>query len=203
MSLTRPPIREAWRLDAVGRLISNPWIQWFERLVSLDIIDTVYPVGSIYISVSPTSPADLFHRGTWVAFGAGRTLVSLDSTDTDFDTVEEMRGAKTATPSAHTGTAVASHAAHTHSTPALSHGAITGATAAASAGTADAGADPANLTASSHTHDPGTLAVPQHAASVTGDPSETLSHSVTQPSAHSAMNVIQPSIVVYMWKRTA
>jgi len=179
------------------------WIQWLQRLVSFDIIDTVYPIGHIYISVSPTNPADLFKRGTWVAFGAGRTLVSLDATDTDFDTVEATRGAKTATPSAHTGTAVASHAAHTHSTPALSHGAITGATAAASAGSAGAGADPASLTADTHTHGPGTLAVPQHAAGTTGDPSETLSHSVTQPSDHAAISVVQPSITVYMWKRIA
>ena len=203
MSLTPPPIREPWLLDHVGRLRSMSWIQWFERLVSFDIIDTVYPVGYIYISVSPTSPADLFKRGTWVVFGAGRTLVSLDATDTDFDTVEETRGAKTATPSAHAGTAVASHAAHTHSTPALSHGAITGATAAASAGSGSSGADPSTLTVAAHTHAPGTLAVPQHAAGTTGDPSATLSHSVTQPSNHAAMSVLQPVIVVYMWKRTA
>lgn len=37
----------------------------------------------------------------------------------------------------------------------------------------------------------------------TGNPSITLAHSVTQPSSHSALSVVQPYIVVYMWKRTA
>ena len=35
--------------------------------------------------------------GTWTAFGAGRTLVGLDSGQTEFDTVEETGGAKTHT----------------------------------------------------------------------------------------------------------
>lgn len=56
----------------------------------------VYPVGSIYTSVLPTSPATLF-GGTWVAFAAGRVLVGVDSTDTDFDQAEETGGAKTHT----------------------------------------------------------------------------------------------------------
>jgi hypothetical protein len=37
----------------------------------------------------------------------------------------------------------------------------------------------------------------------TGNPSATLTHSVTQPSAHSDLNVVQPYIVCYFWKRTA
>ena len=56
----------------------------------------IYPVGSIYISVGSTSPATLF-GGTWSVFGAGRTLVGIDSVDADFDTVEETGGAKTHT----------------------------------------------------------------------------------------------------------
>jgi len=35
--------------------------------------------------------------GTWVAFGAGKVIVGLDSSDTDFDTAEETGGAKTHT----------------------------------------------------------------------------------------------------------
>jgi len=55
-----------------------------------------YPVGSIYTSVVATSPATHF-GGTWAAFGAGKVLVGLDSSDTSFDTVEETGGAKTHT----------------------------------------------------------------------------------------------------------
>jgi hypothetical protein len=56
----------------------------------------VYPIGSIYISVSSTNPGTLF-GGTWAAFGAGKVLVGLDSEDADFDTAEETGGAKTHT----------------------------------------------------------------------------------------------------------
>ena len=56
----------------------------------------IYPVGSIYISVSSTSPASLF-GGTWSAFGAGRALVGINSSDTDFNSVRKTGGAKTHT----------------------------------------------------------------------------------------------------------
>lgn len=106
-----------------------------------EVIDALYPVGSIYISTLATNPGTLLGRGTWAAFGAGRVLVGLDAGgDTAFDTIEETGGAKTVTstgsvaaptftgdalgthshgagtyaPSAHAGTAVADHASHTH-----------------------------------------------------------------------------------------
>lgn len=56
-----------------------------------------YPVGSVYTSISSTNPATLLGVGTWVAFGAGRTLVGLDASQTEFDTVEETGGSKTHT----------------------------------------------------------------------------------------------------------
>ena len=70
-----------------------------------------FPIGSVFISVVATDPADLLGYGTWASIGAGKTLVGLDSGDTDFDTVEETGGSKTNTPSAHSGAAVADHAA--------------------------------------------------------------------------------------------
>lgn len=63
----------------------------------LEILDAVYPVGSIYIATVATNPATLFGFGTWAAFGAGRTIVGLDAGQTEFDTVEETGGAKTHT----------------------------------------------------------------------------------------------------------
>lgn len=64
-----------------------------------------WPVGSIFISVVSTDPATLLGFGTWSAFGAGRVMVGLNATDTDFDVVRDTGGAKT----------------HTHSTPAHQH----------------------------------------------------------------------------------
>lgn len=62
-----------------------------------DVLKLVYPVGSIYTATVSTNPATLFGFGTWVAFGAGRTLVGIDAGQTEFDTVEETGGAKTHT----------------------------------------------------------------------------------------------------------
>ena len=63
-----------------------------------DIFDKIYPVGSIYINATnSTNPGTLLGFGTWIAFGAGRVPVGIDSSDTDFDVAEETGGAKTHT----------------------------------------------------------------------------------------------------------
>ena len=73
------------------------------------MLETIYPVGSIYINAGvATNPGTLLGFGTWSAFGTGRTIVGVDSSDTDFDAVRETGGAKT-----HTLT-VAEIPAHTH-----------------------------------------------------------------------------------------
>ena len=69
----------------------------------------VYPVGSIYINATnANNPATVLGFGTWSAFGAGRVLVGLDASQSEFDTAEEVGGAKT-----HTLT-VSEMPAHTH-----------------------------------------------------------------------------------------
>lgn len=57
----------------------------------------MHPVGSIYMSVDSTNPAQVFGFGTWVAWGAGRVPVGVDTNQTEFDTVEETGGEKTHT----------------------------------------------------------------------------------------------------------
>src|SRR3990167_3473909 len=64
---------------------------------AISVMQTIYPVGALYISTLSTNPNTLLGFGTWAAFGAGKVLVSLDSADADFDTVEETGGAKTTT----------------------------------------------------------------------------------------------------------
>lgn len=121
-----------------------------------DIVGLLYPIGSLYITTLSTNPATLLGIGTWAIFGAGRVLVGIDASDADFDTVEETGGAKTSTPNAHTGTAVAAHTK---------------------------------------------VANKQGAAA--GNVVTTETHTVTQPNNHAAMSIVQPYIVVYIWKRTA
>ena len=73
----------------------------------------VYPVGSIYINgTNANNPSSLLGVGTWVAFGAGRVPVGIDATQSEFDTAEEVGGAKT-----HTLT-TSELPSHTHNQPA-------------------------------------------------------------------------------------
>lgn len=73
---------------------------------------TIYPVGAIYISVTSTNPGT-YLGGTWAAFGTGRTLVGIDTGQSEFNVVEETGGAKT-----HSLTS-AENGPHTHSVSTL------------------------------------------------------------------------------------
>ena len=63
------------------------------------ILNMIYPVGSIYASVTMSTAAQVMTAfgGTWVAWGAGRVPVGVDTSDTAFNTVEETGGEKTHT----------------------------------------------------------------------------------------------------------
>ena len=70
-------------------------------------IDLAHPVGSLYFSTDPTNPSQIF-GGTWIAWGAGRVPVGVDTSQTEFNTVEKTGGEKT-----HKLT-VAESASHSH-----------------------------------------------------------------------------------------
>ena len=55
------------------------------------ILNAVYPVGSIYMSVDPANPSTLF-GGTWIAWGSGKVPVGVSANDSDFGTVEKTGG---------------------------------------------------------------------------------------------------------------
>lgn len=63
------------------------------------LIDMIYPVGSIYMTATLNTAAKvktaLGGVGTWVAWGAGRVPVGVNTSDTDFSTVEKTGGEKT------------------------------------------------------------------------------------------------------------
>lgn len=52
-----------------------------------------YPIGAIYLSVDNTNPSKLF-GGTWEQIAKGRTLVGVDTSDADFNTVKKTGGSK-------------------------------------------------------------------------------------------------------------
>ena len=148
-------------------------------------VSTCWPVGSIFISVVATNPSSLLGFGTWVAFGAGRVLVGLDSGQTEFDTVKETGGAKTVTlTGAQSGLPQHTHTqdAHTHN---LGHvrNATTGGVTTNIAKTAD----------TSSTLGTGTLT----------DAATAVNQNAGPVDAAQAHNNLQPYIVVHMWERTA
>ena len=94
------------------------------NLAETSKILNAYPVGSIYTSTTNTNPGDIF-GGTWVSFGSGRTLVGVDTTQTEFNTVEKTGGNKSVgyTPAGtvgNTALTVAQLPSHNHNIPALS-----------------------------------------------------------------------------------
>lgn len=53
-----------------------------------------YPVGKIIMDTANINPATYLGFGTWELWGQGRVPVGVDTSDTDFDTVEETGGEK-------------------------------------------------------------------------------------------------------------
>lgn len=53
-----------------------------------------YPIGSIYLSINNTNPSNWF-GGTWEQIAKGRTLVGVDTSQSEFNTVKKTGGAKT------------------------------------------------------------------------------------------------------------
>lgn len=73
-----------------GRIYKN------KTNISIDARDlyNVWPVGSIYISVVNINPSEYF-GGTWQVFGTGRCLVGIDTSQTEFNTIEKTGGEAT------------------------------------------------------------------------------------------------------------
>lgn len=71
-------------------------IRLYDKDGKIAVPQDCWPVGSIYISVNNVNPTKYF-GGTWVAFGTGRTLVGVDTNQTEFNSVEKTGGAKTHT----------------------------------------------------------------------------------------------------------
>ena len=62
-------------------------------IISSNILEKVYPIGSIYMSVNSTNPSELF-GGEWKSWCNGRVPVGVYDQDTDFDEAEKYGGEK-------------------------------------------------------------------------------------------------------------
>jgi hypothetical protein len=145
------------------------------------ILSSVYPVGSIFISTSSTSPATSLGFGSWSRFGEGRMLVSQSSSDSDFDTAEETGGAKTHTLSE------ANLASHSHNI-------------VNNSGTTSNGVG--SLSASHVTQrNAGGMGTSDYA--LQGTSSTPNAGATSSTGSGSAVTHMNPYIVTYMWKRTS
>lgn len=153
-------------------------------------LNTVYPIGSIYMSVSATSPATLF-GGTWESLG-GRFLIGQDGTYTAGSTGGEA---------SHTLT-LAEAPAHTHTRGTMnitgyfimdpSKGYIRVCTASGAFYSSGSGA-----------RADGGSSEGSYPIQANFDASRTWSGETDSKGGGSAHNNMPPYLAVYMWKRTA
>ena len=136
----------------------------------------VYPVGSIYFNMAvSTNPNTLLGMGTWVAYATGEVLVGKEASGT-FDTLDESLGAETvsAGTSGSTTLSTSQIPAHTHTT------------------TVGSGGGASHCTSSTQSAESCSTATTSSTGGGSG-------HTHTTP----AVSTLQPSVTVYIWKRTA
>lgn len=67
-----------WGINISGNAASATDADKLDGYHASDIISKIYPVGSIYMSMSATNPHDLFGVGTWQRISQGRMLIGAD-----------------------------------------------------------------------------------------------------------------------------
>ncbi len=189
--------------------LSSADLNKYVRDNTLAMDDRFYPVGTIYTSVVATNPGTLLGFGTWVVFGAGKVMIGVDSSDSDFNSAEKTGGEKTHslvtsempththTGPSHThsfsGSTGNPSADHTHSMNGFSHGAGSSHHHSSGGGAYQFGSAPTS-TAGVSTH---------HTHSFSGTTGGAGTGATGSAGSGSAHNNLQPYVTVYMWKRTA
>jgi microcystin-dependent protein len=169
------------------------------------ILSAIYYVGSIHIATVPTNPGTIYGFGTWVSFGVGRTLVGVDTTQTEFDVVEETGGAKTVTLSAaESGLVGHNHTqdSHNHTQDSHTH------TLYAYSGSGTAGTTnydrAAGAGGGSYAFWGGGNRVPViGGTTATNQATTATNQAAASAAASSAHNNLMPYVTTYFWKRTA
>lgn len=185
--------------------------------VEMDAVtNKIYPVGSIYISVNNANPASFF-GGSWTAFATGRTLVGVDTGQSEFNSVEKPGGHKELQSHTHgLNNHVHSLNNHTHSVPnhvhtmqgagnhyhylGINKDAVQKGTSYNKPNNFESGSTSyKSNTTGNHTHtmnSSGTCTTGGNSGNTGGNSGNT-----TSAGGGNAGN-LQPYITVYMWKRT-
>ncbi len=159
------------------------------------VADIVYPIGSIYLSVNNINPGTIF-GGTWVSWGSGQVPVGVNTSVSQFATVEQTGGEVT-----HTLT-TAEMPSHDHS---ISGGACTTGSGGSHNHTYGVTVHPAvGFTLGSNGYS--TVTEDNQNTSSNGNHSHSVpdhAHDIGNTGGGQAHNNLQPYITCYMWKRTA
>ena len=135
-----------------------------------------FPVGGVYISIASTNPSSIWAGTTWEQFAKGRTLVGIDTSDSNFNTSGQTGGEKTHTLTTNEIPAHGHGMAHTHSYTGPNTGSWKVGTSKAHTWCTSAGGKTSGRASKSTTDNAG---------------------------GGAAHNNLQPYIVVYMWKRVS
>jgi hypothetical protein len=149
-----------------------------------NVLDSAWPVGSVYFGMTSANPSTLLGGGTWVRLAKGKMIVGVDEEDGFFDAVRETGGSKQRSLSAD------NVPKHTH-TMAHEHP-ITSRNSALH----DGGGEQTSSVASGG----GTFAV--NAANAAVGPS-TQPNTGNNAGTGSAFDIMNPYITTYIWERTA
>lgn len=176
--------------------ISNYTGQEHDEYVSKSsLINLIYPVGAIYISINSTSPEILF-GGTWEAFAEGKTIIGVDVNSTNNYASSENTGGNSSINLAHSHTVNS----HTHGlssgyakTNGWSRGEVTYYEVNTPSWTVNYGFNVSSVGSRSGSSTYGTQ--------LGGDSGAASPQTNSQLS--SEQSIINPYITVYMWKRTA
>ena len=158
------------------------------------ILDLVYPVGSIYMSVDPRNPHE-FIGGTWVEWGKGKVPVGVDKDDNDFNAAGKEGGEKT-------------HYLSVSEMPSHSHEGTYTSPKSETTGKPDNNGEYSDTKYSVHydVTESGMRYVETSSGMVVPIPLNNVIesiHGVYPNGGSQAHNNLQPYITCYMWKRTA
>lgn len=177
-------------LDVTGTLTVDgvDILASIEDIVNNIIFEKTYPVNTILLSTNSANPSTYLGKGTWVAWGSGKVPVGVNTSDTNFSTVEKTGGASSVahshTTAGHTLT-VSEIPSHSHNTGHF-------------IGFADSSGSCTTYTYNFTNYATGQTKKTINWTNTGGGGSHT--HGDT---GSTSVSVLQPYITCYMWKRTA
>lgn len=199
--------------QTMQEIIENVAQQYYQQLTNSELLSLVYPVGSIYTSVNNTNPGS-FLGGTWVSFGAGRTLIGVSSSDDDFSAAQKTGGAKQVTLSTdqmpshtHSGSTDSGDGNHNHNAQtaeASLEGTFTAFRGTTGGIVSSAGASESNVGGKGTTRENLKISADhQHQININNSGAHVHGFTTESAGGSEPIDILPPYITVYFWRRTA